>query len=258
MTDDWDFYSARVDDKPASLYVDLGAAAFAPVADLPHMVYLRLHMRQPRDDGLSSQVEFDHLIAIEDALQESLCDDDTAYVGRNTSDGCRDFYFYVSAPDTWSTRTIDAMRPFPDYEFQTGVREDVEWSTYSNFLFPAPWDRERIENRRVCDRLEQYGDKLTAPRDIDHLARFPDAPSATAFVDELRPLGYQPKGEPTRDDERQAFSVLLARRDVPSLQGIDEVIRPVYEAAHRHGGEYDGWGCTVDTDADPATRENAA
>jgi len=30
MTDDWDFYFLRVDDKPASIYVDLGAHGSAP------------------------------------------------------------------------------------------------------------------------------------------------------------------------------------------------------------------------------------
>ena len=80
MTDDWDFYSSRVDGKPASFYVDLGAEAFAPLEDLPHMAYLRQRMQQPRDDGLSNQAEFDQLIVIEDALTEALRDEHTAFV----------------------------------------------------------------------------------------------------------------------------------------------------------------------------------
>lgn len=246
MTDDWDFYSARADGKPASFYVDLGAEASAPVEALPHMAYLRLRMQQPRDDGLSSQSEFDQLIAVEDKLEASLCNDLTAYVGRNTSNGCRDFYFYVSAPDTWSARAAAAMKSFPDYEFQTGVREDPEWSTYRNFLLPSPWDRERIQNRRVCEQLEQHGDKLSASRAIDHWAYFSNAASATAFIDEVRPLGFQLKEEPRHDEERDAIGVHVARVDVPSPRGIDEVTRPLFEAAQRHGGEYDGWGCSVE------------
>ncbi|WP_431261637.1 DUF695 domain-containing protein [Roseateles chitinivorans] len=245
MTDDWDFYSARVDGKPASLYVDLGAEASAPVAALPHMAYLRLRMRHPRDDGLSSQAEFDQLIAIEDRLQASLCDDRTAYVGRNTSDGCRDFYFYIAAPDTWAARAAAAMKPFGDYEFQSGARDDPAWSTYRTFLLPDDWERERIQNRRVCEQLEEHGDTLSAPREIDHWAWLPDAASAAAFIDAVRPLGFLPKDEPTHVEERDAMSVHVARVDVPSHQGIDEVTRPLFEAAKRHGGEYDGWGCSV-------------
>ncbi|WP_431046678.1 DUF695 domain-containing protein [Roseateles sp. L2-2] len=246
MTDDWDFYSALVDGKPASLYVDLGAKAFAPRKDLPHMAYLRLRMRQPRDDGLSSKAEFDQLIVIEDALTDALCDEHTAFVGRNTSDGCRDFYFYVSAPDTWEARTASAMAPFGDYQFQTGTREDPEWSSYMNFLLPGPWDRQRILNRGVCEQLQENGDALTTPREIDHLAYFRDAASAAAFIDDVRPLGYHIKDEPRHDEEDDTISVEVSRVDVPSMQGIDEVTRPIFEATHRHGGDYDGWGCTVE------------
>ncbi|OWQ45505.1 hypothetical protein CDL60_19925 [Roseateles noduli] len=246
MTDDWDFYSSRVDGKPASFYVDLGAEAFAPLEELPHMAYLRLRMREPRDDGLSSQTEFDQLIVIEDALTEALCDEHTAFVGRNTSDGCRDFYFYVSAPDTWGARTESAMKSFGDYEFQTGTREDPEWSSYTGFLLPGPWDRERIQNRRVCEQLEENGDALTVPREIDHWAYFSDAASAAAFIDEIRPLGFQLKEAPRLDEERDAISVNVSRVDVPSMQAIDEVTHPLFEAAQRHGGEYDGWGCSVE------------
>lgn len=48
ITDDWDFYFLQVDDKPASIY------DFAPNPKLPYMAYIRLHMREPRTDGLSS------------------------------------------------------------------------------------------------------------------------------------------------------------------------------------------------------------
>lgn len=245
MTDDWDFYAARVDGKPASLYVNLGAEADAPVAGLTHVAHLRLRMRNPRDDGLSSQAEFDQLVRIEDALTAALCDAHTAYVGRNTSNGCRDFYFYVSTPDAWPDRTAAVMQAFAGYEFQTGTREDAAWSVYEEFLLPGAWDRERIENRRVCEQLEAHGDKLSAPREIDHFVWVPTLTAASAFLDEVGPLGFQPKGDPTHDDDRDAIGVQVARVDVPSPRGIDAVVRPLFDAAQRQGGEYDGWGCEV-------------
>lgn len=51
MTDDWDFYAARVDDRPASIFVDLGAAQAAPVETLPLRAHVRLFMNSPRPDG---------------------------------------------------------------------------------------------------------------------------------------------------------------------------------------------------------------
>ena len=61
MSDDWDFYFCSVDNKPASIFVDLGIAKEAPMAEYSVMAYVRTHMQAPRDDGLSSQVEFETL-----------------------------------------------------------------------------------------------------------------------------------------------------------------------------------------------------
>jgi hypothetical protein len=61
MSNDWDFYSCRVDDKPASIFVDLGIRRDVPLSGRPYMAFVRLFMRAPRPDGLSSQEEFEDL-----------------------------------------------------------------------------------------------------------------------------------------------------------------------------------------------------
>ena len=57
-------------------------------------------MRQPREDGLYGKEEYDRLIEIEDALTDALANADIkiAYVGRNTSNGCRDFCGFACPP----------------------------------------------------------------------------------------------------------------------------------------------------------------
>lgn len=97
MSDRWNFYQLLVDDKPASIFVDLGIAASVPMADFPNMAYLRVLMNEPRNDGLSSQDEYGALIALEKDISNIIdTDDRSIYVGRNTSDGNRDFYFYTN------------------------------------------------------------------------------------------------------------------------------------------------------------------
>jgi len=54
MSENWDFYGLQVDGQPASIFVDLGIVQSAPIPSHPAMGYLRLIMRQPREDGLSS------------------------------------------------------------------------------------------------------------------------------------------------------------------------------------------------------------
>src|SRR4051794_36990810 len=103
MSDDWDFFALRVDDQPASIFVDLGLRQEAPIRSHPTMGYLRVLMHRPRN-GLSSKDEFDDLIALEDRMTAKIIQDGTAiFVGRNTSSGNRDFYFYVADPENLRT-----------------------------------------------------------------------------------------------------------------------------------------------------------
>jgi len=178
MSENWDFYLARVDDQPASIYVDLGIAEEAPLVAYMHMSYVRLFMNSPRPNGLSSDEEFDLLIAIEDHLKNELTGEGSAvYVGRNTSDRCRDLYFYSSVPSEWKERVNVAMQSFSDYRFDADTREDREWQTYFGFLYPSGaalreildrrTESQRDQNRLVVNALEERGDPLSEPREID-------------------------------------------------------------------------------------------
>ena len=66
MSDNWDFYRLRVDGDAASIFLDMGIAQTAPIEGYDLRAYIRVHMLNPREDGLSSQAEFEALIALED------------------------------------------------------------------------------------------------------------------------------------------------------------------------------------------------
>jgi len=243
MTDDWDFYALRVDGEPASIFVDLGIQSGAPLRSHPHLAYVRLHMRQPRADGLSSEEEFEALLSIERSLEANLCVDGACYVGRNTSNGCRDFYFYVSTANDWPDQVRRAFSSFDDYDYDAGTREDAGWSAYFEFLLPGKADRQKIENRRACNALEQLGDSLTAERDIVHWSYFRSQEAADAYVAEITPNGFRVEDRTLRGQGALRFGVRVCRADVPSYGNIDNVTLPLFEASARHGGEYDGWEC---------------
>ena len=241
MTDNWDFYFLQVEDKPASMYVDLGAIDVAPVAELPVMAYVRLRMNAPREDGLSSREEFDALVAIEDHLEKQLAGAGGAYVGRCTTNACRDFFFYLADAAGWDARVADCMRAFPDYRFEADTRSEPDWSSYLDYLYPSPADEQTIGNRRVCDALSRNGDLLNAAREIDHWAYFPDPRGRDAFLAAAHQLGFATRVLSNPDDEDPRYGAQVWRADVPSFAGIDGITLPLFNLAQEHGGEYDGW-----------------
>lgn len=247
MSDEWDFYFCRVDNMPASIFLDLGVSKEAPLSSLPVMAYVRIYMQAPRDDGLSSQAEFEALKLVEEALESLQSNAAVSYVGRNTSDGCRDLYFYVREADTWNERVASVMRHFPTYEFEPGARSDPEWTTYFNFLYPSDEDRERISNRHTCETLESKGDSLESERPIDHWAYFDDPGSRWAFVQEVKTLGYTVEELIEPGPESVKYGVRLSSLARPSLDAIDNLTLPLFRVARTHRGEYDGWETQVVT-----------
>jgi len=247
MVDDWDFYFLQVDDKPASIYLNLGLAPIAPLTGQTHMAYVRIAMHQPRPDGLSSQEEYDALIGLEDALVQPLEQRGHIYAGRNTSDGNRDFYFYTADPESFQEAACAAMAGHRQYRFQVGSRRDPDWEIYRNFLYPSPGDlqgildrREIRMNRNVIEQLVSEGDDPSKSRAIDHLAYLPNASAAESLRAYLSNEGF------TVSEPRAAGDVLalpFERQDVPN--NIDEVVLPIVRRVRKLGGNYDGWGCEV-------------
>ncbi|MCW1840006.1 DUF695 domain-containing protein [Prosthecomicrobium hirschii] len=241
MSDRWNFYPLMIEDKPASIFVDLGINELVPVAGFPTMAFLSVRMREPRDDGLSSQAEYETLMALEDTIFKFAAGDDrTLYVGRSTSDGCRDFYFYTrDAAIENNLRRL--MQNWPQYAFETGTRLDAEWTTYSQFLYPSAEDLQLIGNRDVVYQLQQNGDHSDCPRPIDHFAVFRTVHDRDAYGRFLVTDGFSISDKPASQDGR--FGISFSRSDRPDQ--IDPVTIGLYRAALEHNGDYDGWGCAA-------------
>jgi uncharacterized protein (TIGR01619 family) len=244
MDHDWDFFMLRVDDQPASIFVDLALAQVAPVTDRPMMAYVSVTMRASRPDGLSSNEEYDALVAVETALETQLTGEIGAiYAGRCTTAGHRDFYFYIADPDAFAAAVVHAMVDHAHYQYATGHRGDPAWSAYFNFLYPGARNLQRIHNRRVVSVLEDHGDDTSVPRWIDHRAYLPDQGAVDALRAYLVEHDFTIAAEPEADPESIALD--FKRVDCPA--DIDAVVLPLFELITEIGGEYDGWGCEVES-----------
>lgn len=155
MEEDWDFYRLRVNDRPASIFLNLSLKQAAPMPGYNRCAYLQVKMRKPREDGLSSQEEYDDLIALEEAVAPAISAATGAiYVGRDTTAGNRDLFFYLKEDVEFPAAVITAMSAFPDYAYDWGIRADRDWTVYLDFLFPSASAMEQIAERRAADRPE--------------------------------------------------------------------------------------------------------
>lgn len=244
MSDEWGFYMCLVDGEPASIFLDMGIARSAPIPGLEKLAYLRVWMNSPRPDGLSSQEEYDTLVAIEDALEAEIGRGGaTVYVGRNTSGGRRDFFLYTSDETALRASTSAALSRFVGYRAEFGCREDENWSVYFDFLYPNGAQKQVMANRGVIASLAGRGDDGHTPRPIDHLILVGDRGRAQALSRILLAHGYRLKAGSPSEHQDGRWGIEFERIEAPAE--IDDTTVMLSGLAEEHGGDYDGWGCVV-------------
>ncbi|MGV3589545.1 MAG: DUF695 domain-containing protein [Adhaeribacter sp.] len=247
--EEWDFYFSNVDDIFSSIAVDLGLIKIAPVKTQPNVLWIIIKMNDPRTDGLSSSGEFEVLSAIEDILVENIkADFEATHVGRLTSNGYRDIYFYVGETTHVEKTISEAMLQFPDYEYEYGTKLDEEWNGYFNFLYPSPWQLQSIQNRRVIDNLEENGDSLIKERPVDHWIYFKSQTDREAYLAKVTEEGFMViSQEFIAEMVDFPYSLHISRIDKVDQSSIDDCVYFLWKSAQEHNGDYDGWETSIET-----------
>ena len=68
MSDEWDFYFARVNDAVSSIFVDLGIRDDVPIETRPWLLWVWVVLQAPKPDGLATNEEGRVLHEIGEAL----------------------------------------------------------------------------------------------------------------------------------------------------------------------------------------------
>jgi len=239
----WNSYFTTRDDLPASVMLDMSLCHDPPCADFPLMASVRIHMRAPREDGLSSAEEYETLSDIFEALEKTVAGGQGVCAGRINGNGVQDYVFYVAGRPAFDAGVADAMRAFPDYCFDLGGRDDPGWSVYRDTLYPSPRDYQTMGNRDVCESLERNGDDLQTPRLIDHCACFPDEISRRRFVNHLLAQGFRITDQFETEDAPPLYGLVFSQLAVPAR--IDDYQLPVFDDVVAFGGDYDGWETVI-------------
>ncbi len=248
MSDEWDFYFARVNDAVSSIFVDLGLRPDAPNEKRPWLLWVWVEMKAPRADGLSSGEEAPTLHEIEESLNSMiapLCG--AQLVGRITGPNRREFYFYGEEPGEFEATVQSAMQPFAGYSFDAGSTFQPDWEHYLELLYPSASNLQRMMNRRVLDSLEQQGDSHEIPRKVDHWLEFPSTEARAAARGTLEAIEFAVEAEYESEEPGAALphSLVVSRVDAIDMHTISGITVELARLAAEHGGGYDGWESPV-------------
>jgi uncharacterized protein (TIGR01619 family) len=251
--EEWDFYFSNVDDIIGSFFLDLGLSKVAPLKDKPNLVWISLKMNNSREDGLSSNDELGKLSEIEDRLEVFFSSKhNSIYVGRLTSNYHRDFYFYFGDTTLYDKTISEAMVAFPAYTYDFGCKEDKDWESYFEFLYPNPRQFQSIQNSKVVDHLEENGDSLTKARQVDHWIYFETEKDREDFLRKIMNDGFQVVNKESDIDSPDIssfpFTLQIARVDKVDVDSVNDYVLNLWELAQECNGNYDGWETSVEKD----------
>jgi uncharacterized protein (TIGR01619 family) len=248
--EEWEFYLTNIDNKPGSIYVDLGLSKVAPMTDKPNLVWVSLKLTNPREDGLPSNDESKLLWEIEDALTENIKSKHNAVdAGSMTADSLRYYYFFFADTTLYEKTISEALVGFPTYEFDYGVKEDKDWSAYFDFLYPSPQQYQSILNRRVVDQIEKAGDMLTKSREVIHWIYFKSESDLDNYLEKIKDDNFTVV---SKDCDKSwgefAHKLQIKRVDKVDLNSVDEYVIYLWKLANECNGDYNGWETSIEKD----------
>lgn len=248
MPEEWGSYFCNVNDKLASIALDLSLRPSAPTQGKPWLLWAWVYLRSPKPNGLSDSAEFDIISAIEDELAKHLgsaCD--AVEAGRITTDGRREFYFYGADDKEFQSAVSKAMASFKDYKVDVGSQEDAAWNQYLNVLYPSEEDLQRMKNQDVLDVLIKHGDTLTPVRDVHHWVYFRTKDDRQWFASAVSKIGYKIERESEKAGDPHPLGLQITRDQSVTPAAIDDAVIELFRLAKQVDAEYDGWEAQVIT-----------
>ena len=244
---DWAFYFSNVDDIYSSIATDLALVNIAPIQSQKYIVYISLKMNSPREDGLSSSEEVNKLWEIEDEINKNLENQNIEFTsaGRLTSNGYRDLYFFGANKIIIEKTIGETMDQYSEYNFDIGSKEDIEWKSYFEFLYPLPRQMQSIQNFRVVENIQKGGDDLSKKRDVFHWIYFKDSNKMEEFEKYTLTKGFKTLNKGKSEGEFK-YVIQISRLDKVGFNDIDEYTLNLWEKAIEFEGEYDGWETSVE------------
>ncbi|MBI5724524.1 MAG: DUF695 domain-containing protein [Planctomycetes bacterium] len=240
----WFNYMTEIDNESSSVTVDASIGQHI-LENMPHLLILRMQAKELRENGFPSKEDYNQAYALEDDFEKELDVSEIRFVGRITTKGAYFFYLYSSKPESHGKRVIEMAKAF-GRTVSLETREDKNWSTYKEQLYPSPDAWRQITDKQILDVLKKRGDDLTKPRQIDHWLYFKSANARDAVADRLTVKGFKIVDRENPAKSGEDWGLHVCRVDSVQPQEITKLTVSLMHLAAEHGGEYDGWETSVE------------
>ncbi len=249
IPENWDFYRCHIEEDAASYFLNFALHEIAPLEQFPDICSIKIRMNQSREDGLSSNKEFEELLKLEDTLiPELIQKHHVIYAGRLSHQHHRTFYLYCSASSEMPQTIASIMQQFPQYNYQFDIEQDTHWSIYFDTIYPDEITLQYIQNEQVVQQLQQQGDDLTLARTVEHWIYFANTEDMQHFILAVQALNFEVVYQEKIDEPTDyPYELQIAREDNVDLDSVNVYTIELWQLAQQCHADYDGWETQVMT-----------
>lgn len=248
MSDNWNFYMDELDEHLASIVVDLDVSEEVNIKKYKWLFSVTIAIKKPTELGFPEEHEDELLGEWEYDLMERLNDEEIIQVGRLTTNGTREFFYYAKKEKHSKIIDQHALAIFDKNGYKielSGIEEEEPWSFYYEFLYPNTYHFQHMSNRELVELLEKEKDQLEEPRKIEHWIEFETLDDLKAFEQDIQNENFKTEYVEPERNEDGSYSITISREDGVDYPIIDGVTDLIIEIAQKHNGEYDGWESPV-------------
>jgi hypothetical protein len=134
---------------------------------------------------------------------------------------------------------------FKNEQYIIEIREDTGWAAYLEFLYPNEETLEYMNNMKVVMKLQEAGDKLIKPREVDHWAYFANLKDRQDFAIYVTDKGFKIKETSLTGKGDLRYSLNFSRVDKVHIASISTITLDLRRKAKVNNGNYDGWETLV-------------
>lgn len=239
-----EFYELLDDENiPYRCDVELDLIDDAPQEERPWLLWLFV-----KADEISDPLEA-FTRDLSNALETSL---DAQFAGRVVKEGWVELYYYAPSAKRFENISTEVMTRHGGFAYERGSSKDTKWEMYLHNLYPDPYGLLSIQNRHTVQSLQEAGDDLNTPREVEHYLFFQTKTSLQRAISHLASHGYEVKEYVNDEESDYAYGVVLVKTESINPEMVDEITTSLYESAMQEHGIYEGWSTVLAKDDDGA------
>ncbi|MFN4185106.1 MAG: DUF695 domain-containing protein [Hyphomonas sp.] len=246
MSEDvWRVYFADMGGHTASIVFNDGIAGRINDLPLAHALKIRVPLKAPRADGLTTKEEAAALGQLDEQLAGIIQAGGGEYLGRVTNNGARWILGLIPPHPREMEAALQAAAAAGGYAPEIHVEEDPGKTVYWQDLYPSEDDRQVMVDMEVQAALRDRGDNPETPREIGHWVYFRDETAARTFTGWARENGYQDISAGPSEGGEPLWLVRMTHQGTLRLNDISGHSLAISRHVREAGGQYDGWESPV-------------